>query len=257
MRALSAKEAALLSAACWSSLLAFTFLQVGWARTATGLVAVFVVPGVFLVRWVSPPLPVLERATLVVASSAAVSIVAVLIASGTGPGITPVTVLGTLGTLTGLLAVAGLVRGAEPSPPAAAGAAGRVGRRTGPPRQVLLVWAAASIVVFGALGAALWISVDTERAADQPELTQLSLLPRPAVARSFDLAIRNMEGRSIDYRLEIATPRGKMSVQTLTLGPGESYSVAVTVAGPGEVVARLWGGTVEHGDHRQVRGFAS
>lgn len=217
---------------------------------AIGIPLALVMPGHLLLQLLRPRVSRLEWWTLAVAGSIGAFVLSVGLASLLPSGITRISAAGVLGASTAVLLVLRAVlvrRGVLDSGPVPLRALESVRVPSG--RQ-LLAWGASGVVVAVALTLAFWISVSTERSLAEEPLTQLSLT-RTGDAGSYNLQVVNLEGRETSYRLEVQLPGADLSTRTIAIGDEEVFRETLRPAA-GDVVVRLYGGTVRDPGYRQV-----
>jgi hypothetical protein len=233
--------------ATWTVLAGAVQLGLTPVSVVLGLPLVLVVPGAFLLSVVRPASSGLERAALTVSLSLAVLTAAVAAASLLPGGISSTTVVATMAVSTALLGgLSAATRRRAPMPSTAP--APRLPRQHS--RRRTVVWVATALWVSACVAAAIAVSVVTEQSTYDQPLTQLSLVRQDD--GDLQLAVRNLEGTDTSYRMEIDEPGAATSVRELTVAPDEVYRETLRSPDSGEVVVRLYGGTVAEPGYRQV-----
>jgi hypothetical protein len=258
----STNRVLLLIGICWAGLLAAFLLDAGFLKILFGVPATLFFPGLLTVKILGLRLKPLERNSLIGALSLAELIGSVLVASLGPDGISSQSVLTALGGTTAILGVIHAcmprrsAREAAGDRPAAVSTAMHRAGNESPRRRVVGIWAATAITVVGALAGAAWLSVSSEQTASQTDFTRLSLA-REGNTNLCKLEVNNLEGSAVVYQLEVSKPGEATSLQSLTLEPQQIFRRDLVVAGPGEVVVRLYGGSSTQGEYRQVKAVMS
>jgi hypothetical protein len=233
--------AAMLSIA-WAALAGALLL--GWTAVSVvlGLPLALVVPGRLVVVLLRPRVRGLEGWVLGVASSLAVLVACVALASVLPGGTSSLNVAGTLAVTTALLGALAIysTRGAPVIVELAA-----LDQRVRP----RAMWVVTGLVVAACLAGALAVSVASEESTYAEPFTQLSLVPGGG---SLQLEVRNLEGAETTYRLEVLLPGVAPSTRELTLGAGQTYTEVLRPSAEGQAEVRLFGGSPTAPGLRQV-----
>jgi uncharacterized membrane protein len=248
------RVAFLLAAVIWTGLVLGHLGAVALLTAACGLPALLVLPGAALLDASGLRVDWLERLCLTVGLSVTATAISVLGVQVSGQPIRAVSVGAGVFTVTVVPALAGQFArsraGARAVPAAAPDAdVTETARRAPLPvtrasRIVVLVCTAAAA---GLLGAAAAIAVSGERHAATEHFSVLTLVPAAAVNGAVAptaVEIRNHEGRTVSYRLEIMRFGLAVESREVTLRAGETTDIPIPDASsPGRVVARLYGGS--------------
>jgi uncharacterized membrane protein len=256
-----------LFASVWLCFLAGGLAGLTALRVTFALPALFVLPGLAMLRAIRVSVPLLEAVALTLACSMAV-LAADMLALHVSPWrISATSVPVSVAVSTVVLVLAGVFRTRSSAPPAAlvdvASVACSETEATieidRAPLQAslrhLLPWAAAIVVGAAILSGAVDLSVVSERAvAAEVHFTQLSLLPDGAGARrGMVMAVRNQEGRTTPYRIEISAPGRRRTDRNVTLQDGKTFHEQIMPTRTGLLVVRLHGGSSTSGAYREVR----
>jgi uncharacterized protein DUF1616 len=243
---------------CWACLLTAFLLRETALKIVFGLPVVLVFPGVLVLHLLNLHLKPLERWALVGAASLAVLIGSVMVSSLTSGGIKSSSILALLASVTVLLCVGNLVmlrsrpRSMSESPTISLAASVRPDSKPPTNWRSVVAWCISGSVIATSLCGAIWLSMTSERAISEPNFTQLSMI-RQGDSKVCRIEVSNLEGSEAKYQLEISFPVTGTALQTITVKTRQTYQKDIVVDHPGEVVARLYGGSATSSGYRQVK----
>lgn len=248
----------LLLAASWAGLLAAFLLQATTFKIIFGLPVVLVFPGVLVLHLLNLHPKPLERWALVGVASLAVLIGSVMVSSLTSSGITSNSILRILASVTIILCASNFIasrsrsRSMAESPTIRIETFLRRDSESSTHWRPVIAWCISGGVIAASLFGAIWLSTASERATSAPDFTQLSMIHQ-GDSKVYRITVINLEGSETKYQLEISLPVTGTTLQTITVEAQHTYQKDIVVDRPGEIVARLYGGSATGNGYRQVK----
>ena len=252
----------LLIAICWLGLASAFLVQLTILKVIFGLPVVLVFPGLLIVRLLNLDAESLERWTLIGVASVAVLIGSVMAASLTAAGVVADSILRVLAAITIVLYVCDLIawrlrsRFTTENQAMAIETSGNRGTQSPVQWRSVVAWSMSASVIVASLGVAIWLSMSSDRVTSQPDFTQLSMM-REGTSNVYRIEITNLEGSEAKYQLELSLPATGTTLQTVTLEAQETFQKEIFADHPGEIVARLYGGSATENGYRQVKAVIS
>ncbi len=128
------------------------------------------------------------------------------------------------------------------------------GKPGGSPGRLLVALAVGALALAIAIGAIAFSHSSAAQIDDENTFTQLWLIPKEEQSATLEVGVRNLEGTTEDYRLQIRTAARLRLDRDLELGAGKTFTDSIGVdrgARNKHVVAKLWRGE-DPGPYRVV-----